>query len=68
MGDISLREVAPLLELTDMSEAMKIVASYREDMAYNNNPRRSARQLGLDDDEENFHRASIAEDLLPTWL
>lgn len=68
MGDVSLREVCALLELTNMTEAVKIVSSYREDMAYNNNPRRSARQLGFDDDEENRHVASIAEDLLPTWL
>lgn len=67
MGDVSLREVVVLLELTNMTEAMKIASSYREDMAYNNNPRRRVRQLGFDY-EENRHVASIAEDLLPTWL
>lgn len=68
MGDVSLREVVVLLELTNMTEAMKIASSYREDVAYNNNPRRRVRQLGFDNYEENRHVASIAGDLLPTWL
>lgn len=67
MGDISLQEVAPFLELTDLSEAMKIVASYREEMMYNNNPRRSARQFGFGDDEEDRCVAKIAEDIFPSW-
>lgn len=68
MEEMSLREVCSLLELTNMSEAIKIISSYREEVMYNRNPRRSVRQLGLCDDEENRHVASIAEDLLPTWL